>query len=72
MFENLMTRRRESRETQLKGQFENASLYVRDLGDEPAERFKGAGRTLCSMAGSSDSDRSRSAKFESESMRSRK
>ena len=34
-----MTRWREARGTQLKRQFENASLYVRDLGDEQAERF---------------------------------
>jgi hypothetical protein len=39
MLENLMTRWREARGTQLKRQFENASLYVRDLGDEQAERF---------------------------------
>ena len=36
---NLMTRWREARGTQLKRQFENASLYVRNLGDEQAERF---------------------------------
>ena len=34
-----MTRWREARGAQLKRQFENASLYVRDLGDEQAERF---------------------------------
>jgi hypothetical protein len=34
-----MTRWREAHGTQLKRQFENASLYVRDLGDEQAERF---------------------------------
>jgi hypothetical protein len=45
----MMTRRRESRETQLKGQFESASLYVHDLGDEPAECFKA--RTELSVNG---------------------
>jgi hypothetical protein len=39
MLENLMTRWREARGKQLKRQFENASLYVRDLGEEQAERF---------------------------------
>ena len=39
MLEHLMTRWREARGTQVKRQFENASLYVRDLGDEQAERF---------------------------------
>ena len=39
MFERLTTRWREARGTQLKRQFENASLYLRDLGDEQAERF---------------------------------
>ena len=34
-----MTRWREARGTQLKRQFENASLYVRELGDEQVERF---------------------------------
>ena len=33
-----MTRWWEARGTQLKRQFENASLYVRNLGDEQAER----------------------------------
>ncbi|HEY3620859.1 MAG TPA: hypothetical protein VGL12_00385 [Roseiarcus sp.] len=36
----LRTRWREARGTQLKRRFENASLYVRDLGDEQAERFR--------------------------------
>ena len=39
MFGHLRARWRETRGTQLKRQFENASLYVRDLGDEQAERF---------------------------------
>jgi hypothetical protein len=39
MFGRLRTRWREARGTRLKRQFENASLYVRDLGDEQAERF---------------------------------
>jgi hypothetical protein len=39
MFGQLRTRWREARATRLKRQFENASLYVRDLGEEQAERF---------------------------------
>jgi hypothetical protein len=39
MLGHLMTRWREARGAQLKRQFENASLYVRDLRDEQAERF---------------------------------
>jgi hypothetical protein len=39
MFGRLITRWREARGTRLKRQLENASLYVRDLGDEQAERF---------------------------------
>ncbi len=39
MFESLTTRWGEARGTQLKRQFENASLYIRDLGDEQADRF---------------------------------
>jgi hypothetical protein len=39
MLGHLMTRWREARGTRLKRQFENASLYVRDLGEEQAERF---------------------------------
>jgi hypothetical protein len=39
MFGNLKARWRPARGAQLKRQFENASLYVRDLGDEQAERF---------------------------------
>jgi hypothetical protein len=39
MFGRLKTRWREARGTRLKRQFENASLYLRDLGDEQAERF---------------------------------
>jgi hypothetical protein len=35
----LITRWRQTRATRLKRQFENASLYIRDLGDEQAERF---------------------------------
>jgi hypothetical protein len=39
MFGHLIARMRESRGARLKGQFENASLYLRDLGDEQAKRF---------------------------------
>jgi len=39
MFGQLRTRWREARGAQLRLQFENASLFVRDLGDEQAERF---------------------------------
>ena len=39
MFGQLRTRWREARGTRLKRQLENASLYVRDLRDEQAERF---------------------------------
>jgi hypothetical protein len=39
MFGHLIARMREARGAQLKGQFENASLYLRDLGEEQAERF---------------------------------
>ena len=39
MFRQLMTRWQEARGRQLKRQFENACLYVRDLGGEQAERF---------------------------------
>jgi hypothetical protein len=39
MFERLTTPWREARGTQLKRRLENASLYIRDLGDEQAERF---------------------------------
>jgi hypothetical protein len=39
MLRHLMTHWREARGTDLKRQFENASLYLRDLGDEQAERF---------------------------------
>jgi hypothetical protein len=39
MLERLRTRWREARGTRLRRQFENASLYIRDLGDEQAERF---------------------------------
>lgn len=39
MLERLRTRWREARGTRLRQQFENAALYVRDLGDEQAERF---------------------------------
>jgi hypothetical protein len=39
MFGRLITHWREARGTQLRRQFENASLYVRDLGDEQAERL---------------------------------
>jgi hypothetical protein len=39
MFGHLIAHMRESRGARLKGQFENASLYLRDLGEEQAERF---------------------------------
>jgi hypothetical protein len=39
MLESLITRWREARGTRLRRQFENASLYVRDLGEEQTERF---------------------------------
>jgi hypothetical protein len=39
MLERLRTRWREARAMRLKRQFENASLYVRDLREEQAERF---------------------------------
>jgi hypothetical protein len=39
VFGNLRARFEEARGTRLKRQFENASLYVRDLGGEQAERF---------------------------------
>jgi hypothetical protein len=39
MFRRLITSVQEARGTQLKRQFENASLYIRDLGNEQAERF---------------------------------
>jgi hypothetical protein len=39
MLERLRTRWREARGTRLRRQFENASLYVRDLGEEQAARF---------------------------------
>ena len=39
MFGHLIARRREARGTQLKHRFENASLYIGDLGDEQGERF---------------------------------
>ena len=39
MLQRLLTRLREARGTRLNRQFDNASLYVRDLGQEQAERF---------------------------------
>lgn len=39
MLGRLRTRCREARAARLKRKLENASLYVRDLGDEQAERF---------------------------------
>jgi hypothetical protein len=39
MFGNLKARWRQARGTQLKRQFENATRWVDDLGDEQAERF---------------------------------
>ena len=39
MLGHIRTRWREARAAQLKRRLENASLYVRDLGDEQAERF---------------------------------
>ena len=39
MFGPLTTRWGQARGAELKRRFENASLYVRDLGDEQAERF---------------------------------
>ena len=39
MLGRLITRWREARGARLNRQFENASLYVRDLGEEQAERF---------------------------------
>jgi hypothetical protein len=39
MFARLRTRLQEARGEDLRGRFENASLYVRDLGEEQAERF---------------------------------
>jgi hypothetical protein len=39
MLGRLITGWREARGTRLNRQFENASLYVRDLGEEQAERF---------------------------------
>ena len=39
MLRHLMTRWEQARAAQLKRQFENASLYIRDLADEQAERF---------------------------------
>jgi len=39
MLGHLRTRWQEARAAQLKRKFENTSLYVRDLGEEQAERF---------------------------------
>jgi hypothetical protein len=39
MLGRLRTQWRQARAAELKRRFENASLYVRDLGDEQAERF---------------------------------
>ncbi|MGC2783939.1 MAG: hypothetical protein WA397_08935 [Roseiarcus sp.] len=39
MLGQLRTRWQEARAAQLKWQFENASLYVRGLGEEQGERF---------------------------------
>ncbi len=39
MLEQLRTRWLKARGAELRRRFENASLYVRDLGDEQAERF---------------------------------
>jgi hypothetical protein len=39
MLRHLITRWGQARGARLKRQFENAALYVRDLGDEQAERF---------------------------------
>ena len=39
MFRYFQTRRREARAAELKRRLENATLYVRDLGDEQAQRF---------------------------------
>ena len=39
MLQRLITRWREARGTRLRRQFENASLYIRDLGEEQTERF---------------------------------
>jgi hypothetical protein len=39
MLRHLITRLQHARGTQLKRQFENASLYIRNLGNEQAERF---------------------------------
>jgi len=39
MFENLKDRWRQARGAQLKRQFENATRWADDLGDEQAERF---------------------------------
>jgi hypothetical protein len=39
MLGRLITRWREARGTRLRRRFENASLYIRDLGQEQAERF---------------------------------
>jgi hypothetical protein len=39
MVGHLRTRRREARATRLRRQFENASLYARDLGHEQAQGF---------------------------------
>ena len=39
MLRHLITRLQEARGTQLKRQLENASLFLRDLGEEQAERF---------------------------------
>ncbi len=39
MLRHLRTHWRQARAAELKRQFENASLYIRDLADEQAERF---------------------------------
>jgi hypothetical protein len=39
MLRHLIKRLQQGRDTQLRRQFENALLYIRDLGDEQGERF---------------------------------
>lgn len=71
MFGQLRTRWSEARAAQLKRQFENASLYVGDLGDEQAQRFV-RGLNYLSTTGSIDLGRSKTARCALASIRSRK
>jgi hypothetical protein len=62
---------RGKRTAQLKRQFENAFLYIRELGDEQAERF-GRGLNYLFNDGSNDLARSGTVRFASGSTLSRK